>query len=228
MNWHRGFLLAGSQLAAALPQILFLEARDAEYIREIQNHSTFVKTNPTLRNALFDRSQAPWLIKVQEGETVTFDPCHMWVHYGVQEEVVRMANMPAAALTGWRLVCPADWTLSALLKRSGIWRMTTHAEFAAQRRIDVVLCLLIVLQWFLVGGFPLRRPRRWWGEPGAFITACFVIASLISVVKPIGDLARFPALGAAFGWFWWFGLLVWIIVRFEWRSAIRLRSRQAH
>jgi hypothetical protein len=89
-----------------------------------------------------------------------------------------------------------------------------------QRRADVAMILLIALQWFLLGGFPLIKPSRWWAEPGIIITAGTVLSGLL-VLIPKNELASVPMLLAWFAWPWWFGLPVWKTVRAGWRLAAR-------
>ncbi|MGA2850301.1 MAG: hypothetical protein ABSE46_15000 [Terracidiphilus sp.] len=95
---------------------------------------------------------------------------------------------------------------------------------AAQRRIDAGFGFLIALQWFLLGAFPLvRHPhwRRWWGEPGTFITVCAVLGGLLALIPGVDTIARLPALVAMLAWFWWLGLLAWTLVRAAWRLVVR-------
>jgi hypothetical protein len=93
-----------------------------------------------------------------------------------------------------------------------------------QREIDTGLCLLIAIQWFLMGGFPLVRTQKWWADPGAFITACTALAGGITLIPAIGEVARLPALIAMLAWLWWFGLLVWRTLQFGWRMTTAWRA----
>jgi hypothetical protein len=172
MKWKRGLLLAWLNLVAALPMIALLELRDARSAAAIKREGVESLAKVELRRHGKKRSGAPRFLRVQEeaNETVTFDPCTMnWVHYSTQEEVVRIVSVPASTLAGWRLVCWPKWTLSEVLlgpPKSFRWNP------AAQRRVDAGLCVLIAIQWILVGAFPLTKMRKLWGEPGAFITIC--------------------------------------------------------
>jgi hypothetical protein len=87
--------------------------------------------------------------------------------------------------------------------------------------------LLIAVQWTLVGGLPLIRPRRWWLEPGAFITICAVPAFVFVLIPPVEEAALFPASFAALAWLWWFGLLVWKTVRFGWSLLAHSKNQTA-
>jgi len=87
-------------------------------------------------------------------------------------------------------------------------------------RVDVVLCLLIAVQWFLIGSFPLIRSTRWWAEPSAFITLCTTIGSGIALLPVIDVLGRLAVLFAFFGWLWYFALLLWKPVPLAWQSTL--------
>ena len=60
-----------------------------------------------------------------------------------------------------------------------------------------------------MGGFPLVRTRKWWADPGSFITARAVLAGAIALIPVIDGFARLPALIAMLTMLWWLGLLVW-------------------
>jgi hypothetical protein len=120
-------------------------------------------------------------------------------------------------------VCPPGWTLAGRLHRIMTWQPTS-SSMATQRKIDAGLGLMIAMQWFLLGAFPLvRNPswRRWWGEPGSFITVCAVLAGFLALFHPVEGAARLPASLAMLVWFLWFGLLVWRILSFTWRLVVR-------
>ena len=146
----------------------------------------------------------------------------MWGEYSMPVEVVQGADMPAVEFSGWSEVCPSHSTLAGILHAGYPWRGVS--SIPAERKLSWGLGLLIALQWFLVGAFPLNRPKRWWSEPGAFITVCTVIAFPFALIWPIGHVARLPALLAMLAWFWWFGLLVWNGVRFAWKRFVRRSS----
>jgi len=87
-----------------------------------------------------------------------------------------------------------------------------------------------------VGGYPLVRPRRWWLEPGAFITACTLPAALASLLIPpawdlrfpiVDGIAMVPAVVAMLAWLWWFGLLIWKAIRFGLQSFSGSRKKIA-
>jgi hypothetical protein len=79
------------------------------------------------------------------------------------------------------------------------------------------LALLIAILWFLIGGFPLVRPRHWWWEPGAFITLCTLAAFVLVLIPGIRELSPFLMLFAVLAWLFWFGLLVWKALKLAWR-----------
>ena len=88
---------------------------------------------------------------------------------------------------------------------------------------EAITCLaLIVLQWFLIGSFPLvRTERRWWAEPGSFITACAVVGATIAAIPFVSFLAGIPQMLAILAWLWWFLLLIWTTIRSAWRLVSR-------
>jgi hypothetical protein len=92
-----------------------------------------------------------------------------------------------------------------------------------QRKIDAGLCLFIAMQWFLIGGFPLVRSRKWWADPGSFMTACAVLAGAVALIPVVDGFARLPASIAGLAWLWWFGLLVWKTFQFGWRTTTAWR-----
>lgn len=227
MNWRRGVLLAGLNLAAALTMIVVLDVRE---IRENKSQNTIPDAGVVLRQAGPDNPLSAKLVRVQDASgtgTVTFDPCAGFIDgYSAQEEVVRLGNLPAAALSGWRILCPARWSLAGLVfgKSANVlaWRDRPRHSL-----VDAGLCVLIVLQWFLIGSFPLTRPRRSWQEPGAFITIGTLIAAALATNSFTENLARLPELFVIVAWFWWLGLLVWKVIQFGWRAVMKSRHAPA-
>jgi len=224
MNWRRGLLLAGINLAVAVPIILMMEAKDQK--EALTPKEIMAKTPreavprppepPTPKPAHANPEQAE--------ETVTFDPCGMWgAHYPTQVVVVQAVGMPSLPLAGWGNGCPPHWSLAGRLRGRWTWP-PTPLWMETERKIDAGLCLFIAIQWFLMGGFPLVRTQKWWADPGAFITACTALAGGISLIPVIGEFARLPALIAMLAWLWWFGLLVWKTFQFGWRLTAARRE----
>ena len=93
---------------------------------------------------------------------------------------------------------------------------------ARTRKAEVIIWAIlfggVVVLWIFVGGLPLIRPRRWWQEPGVFITICTLTATLLFPVPGIGILYRIPLLFAAFAWLYWLLLLIWKTLLFLWRQ----------
>ncbi len=200
MNWRRGILLAGINLAVAVPLIVMLEVKDEASIREWDARPAQVTDDAATSEG--------------EGQTVAFNPCSLWVHYSAQQDMVWFPNPSAAILSGFQQLCPLRWTLAGRLNVGYSWSSST---IPARRKVAWGFAFLIAIQWMLVGAFPLSRPKRWWREPSAFITCCAVIGFGLVLIRPIEALARLPALLAALAWFWWLGLLVWMCARFCWR-----------
>lgn len=198
MSWRRGILLAAISLAAAIPTMVLLEMRDAQYVKEIEGEGRSTLTRP----------ERLGFLRVDQEETIALYPCTMWVDdaFPAQMSVVESGNLPAFTVAGWRQDCPPTWTISGMIRGTGFMN---RARLVAQRRVDLVLCGLIAVQWVMVGGFPLTKKRRVWQGPGSLITVCTVIGSLLALVHSIDGLARLPALVAGCAWFWWVGLVVW-------------------
>lgn len=222
MNWQRGLLLAGIQLAVAVPLILMTEARDAQFLLDRAESTAEARmeeapTKPATASPAPAKEDAE-----QASVTVSFNPCTMWTHYPPQDYVVQFANLPAFVLTQWRVPCPSRWSLSGMLGAGSTWPQTP-LSLVWQKQVDLGLALLIAIQWFFIGGFPLVRPRRWWWEPGAFITLCAVAAFVLVLIPVIGALSKLPMLFAALAWLFWFGLAIWKGLRLGWRLAARRR-----
>jgi hypothetical protein len=216
MNWRRGILLAGIHLAVAVPLIVKTEMRVEAFMREDhadhEDHAppAWIASDPLLKNAQSGG----------EEQTIGFSPCDLWSEYPANEELAWSADLPAETISGWGRDCPPRWTLAGRLNVGYSWSAST---IPSRRKVCWGFGLLIAVQWFLVGGFPLTRPKRWWLEPGAFITCCAVLGFGPALIHSIEGIARLPALLAMFAWFWWFGLLVWKSARLVWRFTMRRR-----
>jgi hypothetical protein len=219
MNWRRGLLLAGINLVAAVPLICLLAAEDAQFMKEREQQSSVPAMRPRIVVRQFSPRVGARLVRVQEEQTVLFDPCSFLPHDPPQVSVLQAGNLPAAAISQWRVECPPRWSIASLLGVRDTWQISPD-NFKSMRRVDVAICLMIALQWFLIGGFPLIRSERWWGEPGAFITANNFVGACIAIIPVIDGLARLPALIAWVGWLWWFGLLLWIPAHRAWQSTL--------
>jgi hypothetical protein len=214
MNWRRGLLLAAINLLLAIPLVVSVERRDAAYVRD------YYVANPTTVEA---PPVAPGLAPETKSEAVSF-MCSGLVHYPQQDSIVRSANMPAWVFTGWREVCPPDWSLSGRMHVQDQGPLTPR-RIAEQRKVDLWLLLLIPLQWLLVGAYPLRQPLEPWREPGMFITICTTLAAALFFTPVfIGFmhwLAQLLSAASILAWFWWFGLLVWKSARSAWKWTAR-------
>jgi hypothetical protein len=223
MNWRRGLLLAGINVAVAVPMILMMEARDQKDAipqEKIMAKSAMKDAPSPPEPPTPEPSQAS---PEQDEETVSFDPCMVeGIHYPVQVVVVQEVDMPSVALAGWEDVCPSHWSLAGRLRGKMTWP-PTPLWMETQRKIDAGLFLFIAMQWFLMGGFPLLRTRKWWAEPGAFITACGVLAGAFALIPVVDGFARLPASIAMLAWLWWFGLLVWKTLQLGWKKATTWR-----
>lgn len=213
MNWRRGILLAGIHLAVAVPLIVMHEVQDEAYIRE---HYVSAAPQPT-------KSTSGATSLDDDGIALALDPCTMTFDYSTRYLVEESLEPFAVALSGWQKVCPPRWSLAGRLKINYDW-LQAPSTIPARREVGLGFGLLIAVQWILVGGFPLIRPKRWWAEPGAFITICAAVAFAFVLIPATQELARVLVLLAALAWFWWFGLLLWKCASSGWRI---IRPRRA-
>jgi hypothetical protein len=210
--------------------ILMMEARDEKAMREVDEGVMKRAVEAAIKppKPVYP-APAPASPEDAEAEqTVSFrmNPCTMAFHYPPQVDFFSGVDMPAFFLAGWGDECPPAWTLAERLRGVMTWPPTA-SSMAAQRGVDACFVFLIALQWILMGAFPLvRNPRwrRWWGEPGTFITVCAVIGGLLMLIYPNTGAARLFALPAMLAWFWWFGLLAWRPLSGTWRLVLRKQT----
>ena len=210
--------MAGINLAMAVPMVLMMEARDQK--DALTQEEIMARGAP--RPPEFPWPKPAPTSPEEAEETVSFDPCTMWVHYPVQVIVLQSIDIPSLALAGWEEDCPSYWSLAGRLRGKMTWP-PTPLWMETQRMIDAGLCLFIAIQWFLMGGFPLVRTQKWWVDPGSFITACAVLAGALALIPVVDDFARLPASIAMLAWLWWFGLLAWKTLQFGWRMTTAWR-----
>jgi hypothetical protein len=211
MNWRRGVLLAGIHLTVAALLIIQIEKCEDAYLN---NQFRVVRI----------ADDASTKTPAMEGfRVVSIDPCATIFDYALPERIVVSENLLIIPPSGWRQACHARWSLAGMLKVDYL-QAPSPSSIAARRHVDWGFSLLVMVQWILVGGFPLIRPRRWWLEPGAFITCCTAIGFVFVLIRPIQELGMLPSLLAALAWLWWLGLLAWKSVRFGWGQWKRNRS----
>jgi hypothetical protein len=162
-----------------------------------------------------------------------------------QEKILAVDNLPIALITGWHLPCSEPSRLDRQIQ--SWYGFTQEAESVTGRFISLSALLL----WFVVGGFPMvrRRQRRWYTEPGLFMTLSTLLAMLLlgigwsisripaDSMPPISgyaaptseivmQLAALPMLFVAAGWVWWVGLFFYTRAKATRRWLIR-RGQQA-
>jgi hypothetical protein len=223
MQWRRGLLLAVIHLAVAMPQIVL---QGSGYWR--------TSGDPAIPDVARLRIAA-W----QEEQVVGFDPCHggfvdRWV--SPFEATISLIDFPAWKLSGIWEPCPARWSLAEILPSS-----SADSQFRKYLLVSGGFCSLLVAQWLFIGGLPLVHPKKWWSEPGTFITFCAVAAAVIALpysfemnvwaseglFKSLTLLSTIPAVLALAAWVWWLGLLLWKPIRFFSRRASRRTIRNA-
>ena len=213
MNWRRGLLLATIHFVIAASLISWEELR---YYR--QEHGPRTGIAASLRTVAWQEVPVP--------EMQNIDPCNGVIvdHFTTPaERILQVTNLPVWSLIQWRIPCPSRWTLSRAL-RAKSHLGPQQEDFA----LALILCILVPIQWFLIGGIPLLRPRWWWSEPGAIITIYAAVAiALIPLTDPYGTIgfaAEFPMLVALLAWLWWLGLLIWKVLQSGWRIAAVWRA----
>lgn len=204
MKWRRGLLLAAIHLSIAVPVIVQ---------QSVQDWPRAARSSGPDAGARIER--VGW----QESQTVGFDPCNGGLIDGEippMELAVAAGNLPVMETAGWPGLCPNRSRVVGFAARwfgSGSGRSRAAAP--------AILGVAIVVEWLVVGGVPLIVPRRWWREPGAFVTACTVVAVPVAAIPLTDGFTGIPAFGAMVGWVWWFGLLVWRVVGWVRRWASR-------
>lgn len=203
MNWRRGIVLAAIHLAVATVVIVRTEA---DYWSNIRPERVRV------------RVVLPPSATVEELMEANFYPCAeggiVDHSFTPRETVAGAANLPVTLLVGWHEPCSQPSNLDTVVERR--YGRTRTAEVL----ILAIQCAVFAVWWFLVGGYPLVRPRTWWLEPGAFITVCTVPAALVSLLPLVDKVAMVPAVVVMLAWLWWFGLLIWRTSRFAFQSFV--------
>ena len=134
MNWQRGLLLAGINLAVAVPMILMMEAKDEKYALT-QEEIMAEATRDAAPKPPEPTTPKPAQANAEQAEKeVMFDPCGLWASYPTQVVVVQAADIPALALAGWELDCPPRWSLSGRLRANRLGRHSFVDGDAAQDR----------------------------------------------------------------------------------------------
>lgn len=209
--------MAGINLVIALPLILAAERSEAIYVDSkaiYVPNSTIEINSPELSGKSSDaKDKGP-----------SFDLCGMLTEPSTEERVLNGADLPAVTFSGWRFVCPSRWTLSGMLHIDG-W---THSResLTAQKKVDAGLVLLIAIQWYFIGAFPMKGPKSW-REPGMFITICSAIAFVLALIPKVEGLAEFPACLALMAWLFLFVFAVWRAIRFGWTRIVRSPATNA-
>lgn len=215
MNWRRGLLLAGIHFVLTGSLLAWEESGYWRYIKSEQLGPSPVR----MELAAFQ----------EEEQTISFNPCaddgSWWREMSPQEKISGMENLPVALITGWHQPCSSPDLLDSTVERflSSINKTRFHRTRGSEILILAVLSVLVAVQWMFVGGYPLIQPRRWWLEPGAFITICTLVATALVPIPHVAHFYVVPSTMAGCAWLWWFGLLVWKTLRFGWRMTAAWR-----
>jgi hypothetical protein len=221
MNWRRGLCLAGINLVAAILLVRNLELRDLEILHDQEAAVAEAAKEAAAQPPEPAKAETAGSDKEEEA-AVSFNPCEMWGRNPVQIDVVGLGNIPAYALTAWRGDCPPGWSLSRMMHDYPVWPITP-TMVAVRRRVDMAMCIVIFLQWVLIGSI---QKGRWRSDPGVLITVCTVVGTCLALFPVTEEAARLPAPLAACGWLWMIGLISFQTLRFLWRRGTRLIARQ--
>ncbi len=152
-----------------------------------------------------------------------------------QEKIVAIDNLPIALSTGWHLPCSEPSRLDRLIQAR--YGFTQKAE----RVTGWLISALALVLWFIVGAFPMvrGRRRRWYTEPGLFMTLCALLSMLLlgigwsisriesdvatNIAYVVMQIAVLPILFVGAGWVWWVGLFFYT----RWRKTRRWLDRRA-
>jgi hypothetical protein len=152
-----------------------------------------------------------------------------------QEKIVALDNLPIALASGWHLPCSEPSRLDHFIQAR--YGFTQKAERVTGWLISASALVL----WFIVGGFPMvrRRHRRWYTEPGLFMTLCALVSMLLlgigwsisriqsglatTIADVVNQIAVLPILFVAAGWVWWVGLFFYT----RWKKTRRWLGRRA-
>ncbi|WP_348264554.1 hypothetical protein P8935_08475 [Telmatobacter sp. DSM 110680] len=213
MKWRRGLLLAGVHLLIATASFVRDEVSFWHWIRG----AGLPPEIPHVRLAAFQEEQFP--DNVCDSGIYDSGPSPL-------AQVAATASLPLAVAFGWHSPCMPQIQRSWITNRmEGIFGGNTRrAEIA----IDAFLCSGVLVQWMLVGGFPLIRPRRWWLEPSVLITLFTVLGTALTFLAHLHELFRFAMLIVALLWLWWFSLLLWIPIHKGWQSTVGGLRRLTH
>jgi hypothetical protein len=161
----------------------------------------------------------------EDGGEIAFNPCGpgtFWDRQTSQMETVMAPQIGFLGFAGFGHVpCSSESGIEKFIE-ARLGSRTKRSEAC----IGLVTCVAVAMQWLLVGGVPVVRPRRWWLEPGAFITACVCIGAgllcadeLLLLARRIPDsdvglvlgvgIYRLVVLPALLMWLAWLGLSVW-------------------
>ena len=183
MNWRRGIVFALIH-ARIVMAFIVREERHSWPRANIRTHA--------------DESVQP--VAWQEEQTIAFDPCNGGMVDGTSraEDVVAFGNFPTMAITGWPSACPQRSPVAKFSERV----LHTRGR-GTESAVHVIVEIVVIVEWLLIGGFPLARRSGWWREPGAFITICTVAGFVLAMIPPATPLIRLFLLAAFAGWIWW-------------------------
>jgi hypothetical protein len=230
MRLRRGLVYGAIHLGVTVGLVYWQEAPFWEYIPTVASVPRAVphEANPT---DIEDRPPLNACDAANNSERPT----------SAQEKILAIDNLPVALITGWHLPCSIPSRLDMQIQAR--YGFTQKAE----RVTGWIISASALVLWFIVGGFPMirRRHRRWYTEPGLFMTLCTLVAMLLlgigwsiarippsdkasvtdliaQVADVVTSVAALPMLFVLAGWIWWVGLFFYT----RWRATLRWINRR--
>ena len=106
VQWRRGLVLAGIHLAVCGPLIVWEEAGRWDWVRSQEKLPHYELSPPPPAPA---PPRPDVVTQADEGETVTFSPCGMWYHTSLQQRIIVLGELPAAAVSAGMVARGLGW-----------------------------------------------------------------------------------------------------------------------
>ena len=202
MQWRRGLVLAGIHVVVAASALVQQEAGVWPMVKADAAQAVHFRDAAWQESPMFD-------FKTCDDGIFDLGPT-------LQGEVVEGANLPVVLLTEWHQPCyPASSGLTGIVE-AWLGRNMRRSEIA----ICSTLCVLVFIEWLLLGGYPVVQPRWRCLEPGALITIWTALCMVLTLTPVFQEIVWILNLLVALVWFYWFLVLIWKALRFGWRRWV--------
>ena len=185
-------MLAIVNVAAVLGAIYQLELEHRRWDNQVE----------VLHIPIVEAAESP---QMSDDQIVSFeiDPCHGVDVNPVVAEPAAFGNLPAELVSGWGGVCPPSWSIASKLGARRLW-FVKPLDRALEWKLNAWMLFLVAVQWLVLGSLPTLPHKRWWLDPGAFITICTAAGVILVAIPSLIDLGRFAGICAFFTWPVWF------------------------